>query len=429
MGGLFASLRSGVETKSGNFFRSGNLEEMWGGLLASRPARSGAVVNVDSALEVTTVYACVKRIAEGVATVPWKLYQRTPDGKRRIEARSHPLYDLLATAPSDLQNSLEYRETLCLHLALTGDAFSLKNRVGGRIVELIAIPPGNVSIRRHPDAITYRVNFPDGSSETFEQDDIWHIRGPSWDACRGLKPIRLAREAIGLALATEETHSALHANGARPGGVLTVEGKVDDVVKAKIRESFSLLSEGVRNAFRTIVLDMGAKWAPLQVTGVDSQHLETRGFQIEEVCRALGVLPIMVGHYDKAATYASSEQMFLAHLVHTVRPWHQRFEYSGDHRLLSRGERAQGYYTGFVDSAFLRAAAADRAAYNKIALGGGGNPAWLTPNDVRGHEDMDPMEGADHLYAPVNTGPIGPDGRVIGPEQSGTTAGDGNAQT
>jgi hypothetical protein len=97
-------------------------------------------------------------------------------------------------------------------------------------------------------------------------------------------------------------------------------------------------------------------------------------------------------------------------LVHTVRPWHRRFEKSMDRQLLTPEDRKSGLYTKFIDSEFLRAAAKDRAEYNKIALGGGGNPGWASINDVRGWDDMDAHPGADNIYAPTNIGPIGPDG-------------------
>ena len=131
------------------------------------------------------------------------------------------------------------------------------------------------------------------------------------------------------------------------------------------------------------------------------------------------VMPIMIGFSgDKNATFASAEQMFLAHLVHCVRPIHRRFGGSGDLFLLSKNERAQGFYTGFVDADFLSPAIKDKGEYYKIALGGGGNPGWLTPNEVRAFDELPPEDGGDHLYVGVNTAPIGADGRPRTPDPS-----------
>jgi HK97 family phage portal protein len=168
---------------------------------------------------------------------------------------------------------------------------------------------------------------------------------------------------------------------------------------------------GLANRFKTAVLDNGLKWQPLAMTGVDSEHIKTRQLQIEEICRAMCVMPIMVGYSgDKAPTYASAEQLFLAHLVHTVRPWHDRVASSAKRWLLTEEERRQGLYLAFTEAAFLSPAMKDKAEYRKIALGGGGNPGWMTPNEARAHDEMPPQPGGDRLYVPINTTPIGDDG-------------------
>jgi HK97 family phage portal protein len=120
----------------------------------------------------------------------------------------------------------------------------------------------------------------------------------------------LAREAIGLAIATEETHASLHANGAQPGGVLAVKGKLDKEARERLKAAWQAFQGGVANRFKTAVLDVDAEWKPLSMTGVDSQHLETRRFQIEEICRAMRVFPQLVMHSDKTSTFASAEQFF-----------------------------------------------------------------------------------------------------------------------
>lgn len=415
MRGLFGALAGQIEGKADGGTVFGSIEEMWRGLFGSYSSRSGETVSWQKSLEVTTILACVRRIAEGNATVPLKVYRKV-DGQRQ-EATGHPLFDLLATAPNDWQNSLEFRETLSVHAALAGNAYVFKNWVQDRIVELLPLDPGSVTVDQDEDyRLQYRVTGRDGSVRLMSSREIWHIRGTSWDSIRGLDVVKLAREAIGLALATEHTHAEFHANGVRPSGIVSVEGTLDDKQLVKLAAWVKANFAGVAKTGRVLTVDRKADFKPIQMTGVDSQHLETRNHQIEELCRALGVLPIMVGHYDKAATYASVEQMLLAHLIHTVRPNHRRLEYSMDHQLLTQDERRAGYYTGFTDAEFLRAAAKDRAEFYKVALGGGGNPGWLRPNDVRSFEDLSPETGGDHLYAPIALGPIGPDGRPQGPD-------------
>ncbi|MCP4306479.1 MAG: phage portal protein, partial [bacterium] len=220
---------------------------------------------------------------------------------------------------------------------------------------------------------------------------------------------KVCRDAIGLAIATEESQSLLHANGAHPGGLLSIDGRLGDPGKQQLRDMARERMEGLQNAYRTLVLDQGARWTPFQMTGVDNQHLETRRFQVEEICRGLGVLPIMVGHYDKAATFASAEQMFLHHVVHTIRPWHRRFEYSMNHQLLTPDQRHEGFYFRFVDTELLRGDHKTRGEYYQKAIEAG----WMVPEEPRGFEDMPWVAGLDRPRMPLNQAIVDENGVVV----------------
>ena len=382
-------------------------------------AKSGVNVNWKTALQVTTVLACTRKISDGLSTVPVKVWKK--EKNRRVEARDHPLYDVLATAPNDWQSSMEFRETLAFHVVLTGNAFCYIGRGRDRkIVELIPIEPAYVTIDRTSDrTFTYTIKGAvDGTSKTFPSSEIWHIRGPSWNSTDGMDPVGLARETIGLALATEQSHSQIHANGVMSSGLLSVDGTLDETNLIRLTAWVKANFVGLENSARPMVLDRKSTWTPFRMSGVDSEHVETRRLQIELICQAFDVLPIIIGVSENNTSYASVEQMFIAHLVHTVRPWHKRFSDSMDRQLLTKEERRQGYYTGFVAADFLSPSMKDKAEYYKIALGGGGNPAWETPNDIRGYEEKDAMDGSDYLYAPLNIGPIGPDGRPMGPDKA-----------
>ncbi|MBN9235105.1 MULTISPECIES: phage portal protein [Phyllobacteriaceae] len=426
MRGLFAALTSPRGERKDDS-RYGLVDEMWadffGGLRASK---SGVSVNWKSALSVTTVLACCRVRADGLATVPWKLYQRTEktvNGKTvagRQEARDHPLYDLLATAPNEWMTSLEFRETQNFHVDLAGHSYTFKNWVPGLhsgpyISEMILLDPARVTHRQLNDgSLEYTLRGLDGSTQTLTRQHIWHVKGPSWDTIDGLNIVNFAREAIGLAIAAEDSHSSFHRNGVRPSGIIAADGSLDEPqlirLAAWVRRHFG----GADNTGKLLVLDKAAKFQPTQMTGVDSQHLETRKFQVERICEVLRVMPIMIGFSgDKNATFASAEQMFLAHLVHTVRPIHRRFGGSGDLFLLSKDERKKGYYTGFVDSDFLSPSLEAKAKYNQIALGGPNNPGWLTQNDVRGWDEMDAMEGADRLFAPSGMAVLDEHGKLV----------------
>ena len=177
-----------------------------------------------------------------------------------------------------------------------------------------------------------------------------------------------------------------------PGGVLSVKSKLDDAAVTRLKAAWVQHQEGLRNKFKTAVLDMDATWTPMAATGVDSQHLETRRFQIEEICRAMRVFPQMVGHTDKTATFASAEAFFLAHVIHSLMPWIRRWEEKIDATLLAdvKEDNLAAY---FNVRALLRGDATSTSNYYKAALGAGNAPAWMTQDEVRDCEGLNPMGG------------------------------------
>lgn len=413
---LFGSLA--LEVKSSGGLTWGQIDELWGTLFAGYRSKSGVAVNYRSALQVTTFLACVRRIAEAISTVPTKVYQK-PRGGKRTEAFDHPLYDILDSEPNEWQDALQFKETLAVHCAVTNNAYAFINRVRGTIAELIPLIPTHVLPRIRLDrSIYYRVTAPDGTQEDIEGSDMLHIRGLSWDGLNGLDAVKLLQEPLGLALAAEQTHAMLHANGARPSGVISVAKNLDTAGLVRLAAWVRRHYGGLDNVARVMVLDNDAKFTPFEMKGSDAQNIEVRNHEIEAICHGMGVLPIVIGYPADVAARAAAETLIAMHLVHTIRPWHRRFEKAFDRQLLTRDERkAQGIYTKFIDGEFLRATAKDRAEYNKTALGGPNNPGWATINNVRDWDDMDEYEGGDFIYAPSNVGPIGPDGmpRIAAP--------------
>jgi HK97 family phage portal protein len=290
---------------------------------------------------------------------------------------------------------------MLMHAVLCGNAFVFINRVRGRPAELIPLEPGRVSVERQRDmTLSYRATFEDGTSVLLGSRDIWHLRGPSWNSWMGLEAIKYAREAIGLAIVTEEAHSRLHAQGVRPSGTYTVDGTLTTDQHRNLTKWIEQHYAGAANGGRPLVLDRNAKWTPLSMTGVDAQHLETRKHQVEEICRAMRVIPLMVGYADKTATYASAEQMFISHVVHTITPWATRFEQSAEVALLDPEEDVD---IRLDLKGLMRGAAKDRAEYFAKALGAGGSPAWMTQNEVRGEDGLDWLEGGDELPRPTTS--------------------------
>lgn len=384
--------------------------EVFGG----RESRAGVAVNIETALETSVVLAICRVLADGVSQVPFKLFRETADGSET--ARDHPLYDLLSLRPNPWQTSFEFRETLMFHLALCNNAFVFVNRIGGdrKIAELIPIEPGKVSVKQEDDyRLVYKVKSSTGPQVEFPAEAIWHLRGPSWNSWMGMDAVKLARNAIGLSIAIEQGQSDFQKNGAKTSGLFAVKNALSPERYEQLRKFFEdeiAKSDG----FRPLILDNDASFTPFTMNGVDQQLLETRKHQVEEICRQFRVMPIMVGQADKAATYASSEQMFLAHVVHTLSPWYMRIEQSANVNLLTDVERKSGLYSKFVINALMRGAAADRATYYTKALGAGGTGAWMTQNEVRALEELNRHPDGDALAKPnvnsTNPTPPTPEG-------------------
>lgn len=371
-------------------------------LFGGRETKAGQIVNVRTALETSVVLSCARVIAEGNAQVPCKLYKRGPDGSR-VEARDHPLYEMLQLQPNDYQTAFEFIEQISLHLVLCGNAYVFINRVGTdrRIAELLAFEPGWVHVTRNGDmSLTYEVTIPNGATSLVAPEDIWHIRGPSWCGYVGLDMVHQARNSIGLGLATEEFGSSLFKNGARPGGILTSDQVLNPETVNQLKTAWEQAQGGAGNAMKTALLSGGLKYQPISQTAEEAQFMETRKLVVEEVCRFMRVMPIMVMQSDKAATYASAEQMFLAHVTHTLMPWYRRLEQSMAVNLLTHEERAEGYYIKFMAEGLMRGTAKDRAEYLQIMR----QNKIITANEWRDVEDFDRSTDpeADKLIGAAN---------------------------
>jgi HK97 family phage portal protein len=391
--GIFENVASTFEKKLTNI-----ADYTWSELFPQTNAKSGVKVNVDTSLRVTTVFACARVLAEGIAQLPICIYDEDAGGNR-TEVKS-PLTNILARRPNDWMTSFTLREMMTIHAVLTGNAYAYLGFGGGKLQEIIPLVPNAVMVQRNVDwTIEYHISDLAGKMTLVPSENILHLRGPSWNGYLGMEAIQLAREAIGLAIATEETHASLHANGAQPGGVLSVKGKLDAPARERLKQAWQAFQGGVQNRFKTAVLDVEADWKPLSMTGVDSQHLETRRFQIEEICRAMRVFPQMVMHTDKTSTFASAEAFFLSHVTHSLMPWVKRWQEALDHALF---EKTPNLSVTLSVNELLRGSAADRASFYMAALGGArGETAYMTRNEVRKLEGLNPIAGGDKLLIPT----------------------------
>lgn len=356
---------------------------------------SGSTVNERTALDVAAVYCGARVIAEGIAQMPVRVMavgRETASGLPTWTLQpEHWAHRLLAVRPNGWQTSYEFREGMIFNAVLGEGAIAIKNVVNGQVRELLPVPVGSWSVEQRKDwSLRVRVDYADKSHDFFELEQVFFIRGPSLDGFRALPAVRQAREAIGLSQALEKQQAKLAANGGKPSGVLSFAQKLAPETAGKLRETWQARF-GLGGDGGIAVLDGDAKFYPITMTGVDAQSLEQRRLQIEEIARALRVQPIMLMQADKAATYASAEQMFRMHVIHTLGPWIERFEQAANRDILNN---ESGLTVDLDERNLLRGDFKDQAEYYTKALGAGGQPAWMTVNEIRAEVGLNPMSDA-----------------------------------
>jgi HK97 family phage portal protein len=356
---------------------------------------AGVFVNEKTALQTSTVLACVKVISEGCATPKLHVFREKKDGTRE-RATNIPEYRLLARRPNEWQTSFEWRQMMTLHACLAGYGLSIKVKTdNNRLTEFIPVQPGCWSVRRTSRyELVYTCWDEFGKIGDFTSDQVFTLKGLQWDWSKPLSPVSLARTAIGLAMATEKSQAAMHANSLRPSGMYSIEGNLTPEQHERLAAYLERKSGPAKTGI-PLILDRAAKWVSNTMTGVDAQHVETRRLQIEEVCRTWGVFPIMIGHSDKAATFASSEAFFAAHLIHTLQPWHTRWTQGLDEFVLD----GTGPLFAEFDTRYMRAGAMkDRSQWARSMAEMG----IYTRNELREEEGKDPLPGLDVPLTPLN---------------------------
>ncbi len=290
---------------------------------------------------------------------------------------------------------------MMMHARLTKGSFNYISRASdGRVLELVPLIPEQVIPLRdlRTGVVSYDLIDPDGKRRSVPRSSIMCLRGPSWDTVQGVEVIRVCREIFGLTLAVDESVARLHANGTRPSGVLSTETGLDDEALARIKRNIQQKNEGPQNAGRLMVLDLGFKYFQTSMSGIDAQTLESRRFQIEEVARVMGVYPQMIGHSDKTSTYASAEQFSRDHVTYTLNQWCVRLEQVIARDLLTDEENDQGYFAKLSTDGLLRGDSKARAELYASGIVNG----WMTRNEARRKEDLDPLPGLDQPLVPAN---------------------------
>ena len=362
---------------------------------------SGRPVNERTAMQTTAVYACVRILAEAIASLPLHVYEYQDDGGKKL-VYDHPLYYLLHDEPNPEMTSFVFRETLMSHLLIWGNAYAQIIRDGaGRVLGLYPLLPDKMDVQRDDKGNIYYVYsrnsdenpmFKEYGNIKLKAEDVLHIPGLGFDGLIGYSPIAMAKNAVGMTLACEEYGASFFANGANPGGVLEHPGVLKD--PSKVRESWNSVYRGVSNAHKIAVLEEGMKYQQIGIPPEEAQFLETRKFQINEIARLYRIPPHMVGDLDKSS-FSNIEQQSLEFVKYTLDPWVIRWEQSLQRSLLLPGEKGKYFIKLNVDG-LLRGDYQSRM--NGYAVGR--QNGWFSANDIREMENMNPIpdEEGGNLY-------------------------------
>jgi HK97 family phage portal protein len=355
-------------------------------------------------MRLTAVFGCVKILAESVASLPLILYKRkstngTDQGKER--ATDHPKYKLLHDQPNSEMTSMVWREVAMNHLTTYGNHYSYKLLEGGELTGLVPFKPDKITVKRAGKELVYIHHKDGGGSDPYMRREVLHIAGLSYDGIMGYSPIAKAREAIGLAFAAEGCAAKLFKDGLRPSGVLTHPDAMGTKAQANLKKSLKERIQGLANIHQPLILEEGMKWQQISIPPEDAQFLQTRKLQIAEIARIYRVPLHMLQELDRS-TFSNIEHQALEFVIHTLRPWLVRIEQCYNMQLLTEEERRQGYFFEHLVDGLLRGDIASRyQAYATGRLNG-----WLSANDVRGLENMNPIgEEGDIYLVPLNTQP------------------------
>lgn len=358
----------------------------------------------DSALKISVVYRCVRVLSETISTLPLILYRRLENGGKE-RAIDHPAYRILHDAPNSYQTSVIFRDLLQTQVTLRGNGYAqIVRNQGQKLVELIPLPSEKISPKMvYNDRlgrveIFYEYRTPSNQTVVLTADQILHLKGPTHDGFIGSSVIDYARDSIGLTMAEEKHAASYFQNAASPNGILEYPGKMSPEAVKNLRESFDRTFSGIGNAYRTIALEGGVKFTPITMTNEQSQFIQSRKFQITDICRWFGVPPHLAMDLERA-TFSNIEHQSLEFLTHTMRPWFVRWEQTLNAALLTESER-QEYFFEFLVDGLLRGDINSR--YSAYAIGR--QNGWLSADEIRSLENMNPLpNGAGQQYLrPLN---------------------------
>jgi HK97 family phage portal protein len=373
---------------------------------------SGVEINEVTAMKSSAVIAAVKILSGTIASLPLNVYKQ--DGRDKFIDISHPLYNVLHYEANPEMTSYQFREMAMYQLCHYGNFYAeIQRDNAARVIALWPLLSKNVVVRRDTNLnLIYDVFLPDGTTAVLPSDKVLHIPALSRNGLVGLSPLQMLSEVIGLNLATQKFGNKFFANGAWIGGVLEHPKKLDTEPYQRLKNSIKEQYQGLDNSNRMIILEEGMKYNQTAVPPETAQFLQTRKFSVTDIARAFRVPPHMIGDLERS-TFSNIEHQGIEFVTHSVMPWVVCWEQEIRRKLFLSFEKEK-YFVKFLVDGLLRGDVNARYNAYKTGIQNG----WLSPNEVREKEDMNPREGGDIYLTPTNMNVSDKSGQISDPQET-----------
>jgi HK97 family phage portal protein len=353
-------------------------------------SKTGIAVTEDSAMRLSAVFGAVRVISETIASLPWEVKQDAGDSTR--SASAHPINKLIHH-PNGMMTDFNFREVCQAHLCLHGNAFiAIRRNEAGQPVKLIPVHPDRVEVKVYKDEKFYTI---DQGKETFDDTEMIHILGLSFDGIIGKSVIEAARESIGLGLAADQFGGSFFGNGANVSAILTHPGRLSDEAYKRLMASWARRYSGLDNAHKTAILEEGMNLQKVSISPQESQFLETRKFGVEDIARFFRIPLAYLGSLENSSTRANIEEQGIQFQRNTILPWVKRWEAEFNRKLFPGQE---DYFIRMNMDGLLRGDISSRYSSYATARQWG----WMSVNDIRKYESLDPIDGGDVYLQPLN---------------------------
>lgn len=361
---------------------------------------NGASVTPANALRSTVVWRCVGLIAGAIMSLPISIYERTSDGRRKIE--DHPYTILLCDAPNDTITAAQWFEMVVIDVLLRGNSYAMIVRKGPeKVAEIEYYSPWAVfPFKSKTGEIWYRFTGHDGNQKDVHSSDVLHFSGPGFDGLKGMSAIEHCAKSVGIGINAGDYTSKLFSNGLLTNNYF----KFPERLTPEQREAFQAYiknNQGVANSHRPLILAEGGEWKQTGFSARDAQLLELMQYSAIDIARIFGVPPHMIGEVEKTTSWGTGiEQQGIGFVTYTLRPHLRRFEKEITRKLFPSLKARSKFFVEFNVDGLMQGDSKARAEFYRIALGGNQLPGFMSINEVRRVQNLPRIEGCDEVYDP-----------------------------